>query len=261
MLRIQKESVFLLGLSLSLGACNVHAMTICIENQDSPPLSYVAPHPPGHAQILINEAAKNLNISIAMVFKPWKQCQLLVGNGTYDALFAAAYAGINVQLVEFPKISIGVPDRSKAIGTMKIYLIRRKGSNADYVGGSFVNLNAPVGINSGYQLSMVEVTKGGALFDNGTSVPEQQAQKLIFGRTDLVASDVAFIRLVNERYMDKLEVLPSILTEAVYYLAFASKYYKAHKNEVETYWNEIAKVSNSAPYKAKIETSDGIVKP
>ena len=107
----------------------------------------------------------------------------------------------------------------------------------------------------------MKVTKGGAWYDDGTSVPEKQAQKLIFGRTDLVASDVAFIRLVNERNIDKLEVLPSILTEAVYYLAFANKYYKAHKNEVETYWSEIAKVSNSAPYKAKIETSDSTVKP
>ena len=62
-----------------------------------------------------------------------------------------------------------------------------------------------------------------------------------------------FVKLVDEKYKDKLEPVPALLTEAFYYLAFSSKYYNAHKTDAETFWTEIAKVRASPAYKAKIK--------
>ena len=147
----------------------------------------------------------------------------------------------------------GVPDSAKAIGSTKTYLYRRIGTKADFVNGKFVNLATHVGISPGYQAVTEAVTKGGAQVEESAKTVEQQAQKLLSGRLDLVAADVAFVKLVDEKYKDKLEPVPALLTEAFYYLAFSSKYYNAHKTDAETFWTEIAKVRASPAYKAKIK--------
>jgi len=238
---------------LAAMAINAHAFSVCLEDELFVPLTNPDLTKPGHAQILMDMVAQSLGVKITYEIAPWKRCQASVGNGIYDAVLGAGYAGINVQIAVFPMLSEGKPDSAKAVGSVKTMLYRRKGSKADYVNGSFINLNAPVGITSGYQVNMVAVTKGGAQYYDGAKTVEQQVKMLLIDRVAMVAGEPAFTTLVNEKYRDKIESLPVPLSEAHYYLVFSNKYYDSQKDNVDTFWREIARVKNSAEYKRRIK--------
>lgn len=250
-----RSKLFTLAMLVMGSAASFHAnaFSVCTENEAFPPLTNAGRTPLGHSDILIEDAAKNLGVALNIKAAPWKRCQNEVENGDVDAILATSYAGKNIQISVFPMVSAGVPDSTKGIGSTKTYLYRRVGSKADFVNGKFVNLTSPVGILPGYQAVNEAVTKGGAQVDEGAKTVDQQAQKMINSRLDMVAADIAFVKLVDEKYKDQLEPIPSLLMEASYYLSFSSKYYNAHKADVEKFWTEMAKVKASPAYKAKIK--------
>jgi hypothetical protein len=234
-------------------ALDAGAFTICVEDEPFLPLLNGRFTPPGHAQILVEAVAKNLQILIRVQFAPWRRCTATIASGVVDAILAPSYAGKNIEIAVFPMLGPGQPDPSKAVGLTKTFLYRRKQTPPDFLNGRFVHLHTPVAIASGYQASADAVTKGGGGIDDGAKTVEQLAAKLLAGRVDLVAGDVAFAQLVNARYQDQLEALPTMLHESHYYLAFSTQYYRANQGEVEAFWIELAKVKNSAGYKASIK--------
>lgn len=239
-LRILLAIGLLSGVNSALLAAEA-SFRLCTESQPSLPLSNPDPAHPGAAQLLIAAAANTLQVNVVHITDTWHNCQHLLKAGTTDALNIASYAGINKAIAVFPMRGDSA-DPSKALGHIPTLLYRRAGSEVDFVNGSFVNLKTPVGILNSYQINSVDVGRAGGIVDDRSYSVHSLARRLLAGKLDLVAADASLAELVNSKYPGQIEALPAKLNNEPHYLVFTPDYYSKHRDLVESFWNELARL-------------------
>jgi ABC-type amino acid transport substrate-binding protein len=228
------------------------ALQVCVEQQPLLPLTNGGREPPGYAELLIKDTARNLGMSVEEVVAPWARCQKMVSSGFYDAVLNMTYARENRTMGVFPMTQPGTPDSSKALGRYISFVFRRIGSPADLVDGKIVYTKKPVGIQIGYQLHRDLVEGMGWSVIEITNSASQMAKMLAAGRVDLVVGDFAMQREVEANFKTVLEPLPAPLNESFVYLVFSKKYYDGHSEDAERFWSEMARVRNSQDYADEI---------
>ena len=215
------------------------AFTACIE--DIPWIPYTNPdfQNPGQMQILVNNVAKSLGISIQVVALPWKRCVESVRLGKIDAMIGGGDAPQNRVLAVFPMFG-KLADARRSLGTARTMVVRRAGSKVDWNGKSFVHLDKPVGVLMGLQVMKNAVLKFGGQLDDGAKTDDQNIRKLLQYRVDLLAGyDNDLRKLIHSRYEGQVDILPVPLIESHYYLAFSKQYYAKHTKRVGTFWDKI----------------------
>jgi len=245
-----------LGIVLVIAAMTASApaagFEMCVEEQPLIPLSNAGKEPQGHAEILVKEAARNLGIAVTEAVAPWVRCEKMVASGFYDAALNMTFAGQNPGIAIFPMTPAGPPDTDKSVGRYTSQLFRRIGSTADLIDGGFINTAKPVGIQAGYQLHRELIQKAGWTVLEIPNDANQMAEMLAGGRVDLLVGDYAVQRVVETKYKNQIEPLPSLFSDSVVYLVFSRKYYQANQDAVERLWTEIAHVRNSRSYQDEI---------
>ncbi len=234
--------------------------SLCTEDVPELPLSNPDPNHPGPAQQLIAMTARYTQITIRPISATWQTCQNLLKEGKVDALNIVGYAGININLGVFP-MKDGKLDTSKALGTIPTTLFRRVGTDVDFVKCRFVNLKTPVGVLNSYQVNSLNTGKEGGIVDDKSYTVQSLARRLAAGKLDLIAADASLVELVNKNYAGKLEPLAHLLANDHYFLVFSPIYYSANKKQVEAFWNELARVRQSAEYNALIKSNGSEPKP
>lgn len=247
-----KIAGLLLGWASIASAATPMQFTLCTSETPFLPLSSVDPARPGRSQILLAMVEQRLGVSISHVVTPWKRCQLLVEQGTYDAMNITGYAGINRSIAVFPMRG-GEADTSRSLGSVPSVLYRRVGSLADYQAGRIVNTDKPVAVLSARQVNMEAVARAGGTSEDGAKTVLALAQKLVAGHVDLAASaEPEFAELVATRFRGVLEALPTPLVESHYYVVFSKAYFANHSSEVERFWNEIAATKADPEYVRRV---------
>ncbi|MBC7531063.1 MAG: hypothetical protein H7318_05745 [Oligoflexus sp.] len=95
-------------------------------HDDRPWIPYTNPDPqlPGSMQVLINNAARELDLSIQVVVLPWRHCLESVRSGKIDAMIGGGDVPFIRELAEFPKLGAAT-DPSRSLGTARIMLVKR----------------------------------------------------------------------------------------------------------------------------------------
>lgn len=241
----------ILALLFATSTCSLdlHAATrqlrTCVDER--PWLPYTSPDPmnPGNMQIALKEVGEKLGIEIINKALPWKRCRSFVKSGMVDAMIGGAYVDSNREFSDFPMLDQFVNNK-QALGFASVVLIRRLGSKADFDGKSLTNVTNPIGVAAGTQVMLDEARKFGQI-DDGAKTDEQNIQKLLKNRIDLMAAYEYDIKaLIEKKYQGKLEILEKPLVSTYYYLAFSKKFTKANREIAEAVWGEIgARKANS----------------
>lgn len=222
--------------------------SLCTPDVLALPLTSPDPANPGSAQILINNAAAKLGITVQDIIAPWHRCAVMLEHGKYDAASLMAYVGNNQTIAVFP-LANGKPDTSKALGYDKTFILRRVNTPANFVDGKFVNNTKPVAVMAGRVGPRLTVQRAGATVDEGAKDAPALLNKLISGEVDLVlaAAPPAAIERATSQYHGLLEVLPTSLETNYYYLVFSKPFYAAHRELAERFWEELGQANASSP--------------
>lgn len=231
--------------SVSRSAAFISSFSACID--DRPWIPYTNPDPkhPGDMQILINNTAQELRLTIDVVVLPWRRCLESVRSGKIDAMIGGGDVPFNRELAEFPKNGMAI-DTSRSLGTARVMLVKRNGSPSGWDGSHFVNVAKPIGVAMGTQVMINAVSHAGAYADEGAKTDDQNMRKLLQHRVDLMAGyEFDLKELINKNYLGQVTVLPIPLIETHYYLAFSKPFYAKNSEFVETFWNRLSNLRDS----------------
>ncbi len=227
-------------------------LRVCLDDRPWKPYTNPAPGKPGSMQLLVSMAATDLGMTVDVVALPWKRCQELVRAGRLDALMGAGFVPLNRELAEFPLQGEGA-DARRSLGAARVVLVRRIGGRVDWDGKKQIDCTKPVGVPFGTQIIIDEVQKRGCFVDTGGKTDDQNIQKLLQMRVDLVAGYENDIReLVDSKYKGLVTVLPIPLFETHYYLAFSKQFYAGNQRLVDAFWTKIAEIKISAEYVRRV---------
>lgn len=212
----------------------------CIDSRSWLPYTNPDLKNPGLMQVAVHEAGKKLGIKIVEKALPWETCQASVKAGSIDAMIGAAYVDFNREFADFPQ-TLGRVDSRRSLGSARILFVRKKGSKASFDGKVLGGVTKPIGVAAGTQVMILEAKKFGKV-DDGAKTDEENIQKLLDGRIDVMAGYAFDLKvLIDSKYEDKVEILPVPLVETFYYLAFSKKFTVANKEFAEKIWDEIGK--------------------
>lgn len=228
------------------------SIRLCVD--DRPWLPYTTPEHgvSGSMPLLIGMAAQEMGLRVDYEVLPWMRCQGNVRSGRLDALVGAGFVPLNRILAEFPMRGEAVDNR-RSLGSARVILARRMAGGESKAGRAALCAK-PVGVPLGTQIILDELHKRGCQVDTGAKTDEQNIQKLLLRRVDLIAGYENDIQsLVDARYKTKVEILPEPLFEAHYYLAFSKQYYAANQAQVEALWSRIAQIKVSEAYLQQLQ--------
>lgn len=200
---------------------------------------------------LLDLVAREAKQSFAYVARPWKRCLAELKNNTVDGAIGASWKADRVEFGVYPGDT--KVDPGKSLYSEKYIVLRRKGSAVGWDGKAFTQLNGPVGIQLGY--SAADNLKAlNVAVDDGARGARELFGKLAAGHINLavsLAGEAQATLADNDKFRDKLEILPIPLVEKPYYLMLSKGVVSARPELAETIWSGIAKARKNPGYLAK----------
>ncbi|MFC4160790.1 substrate-binding periplasmic protein [Chitinimonas lacunae] len=237
-----QQVLILVALAVSTASCE-----LSLAFNDEPLLPYLAgsgpeilPQQPGIAVEMVQRVAADLGCTIRYYRMPNRRVLAETQSGRYDGAFMYSYNAERAVHLAYPEID-GHPDPSRRMTSLSYYAYRRQGSEVNWDGKRFSQLNGSVGVNLGWSV-------GNDLRNLGIPIEEalstkQNFDKLRAGRigayaTQDLAGDSA---LRNLGYKD-IERLPLPISTKDYYLVFNRDFYHRNRPIVERFWKRLGAV-------------------
>lgn len=208
---------------------------------------------PGLALLLMRRVEQRLGLRFVVTPKPWKRCLLELNAGVVDAAFKASYSPERAAEGAVYPMQGDKPDVDKRLLIDSYSLFRLKGSKVEW-DGQQLRADGVLGAQSGF--SVVAQLKGmGAQVDDGNRWALATLQKLAAGRIVAAAlqTQEGETQLeLNPELGARIERIGPVLVEKPYYLVFSRAWYGGHETQARAIWATIAKVRESAEYKAQV---------
>lgn len=252
-LKFVANFLLIVGLASSLKSYSaVSSFSACIDERPWIPYTYPKVETPGSMQIMIVNASRAVNLSVDVRALPWKRCLESVKAGKIDAIIGASDVPLIRQFAEFPKVpGTEFPDETRSLGTARIMLVKRVGSDIEWNGRSLSHLKKPVGVAMGTLIMQSTVQKLGGNPDDGAVTDDQNMKKLLQHRVDLMAGYENDLEvLIRKGYAGQVAILPTPLIESHYFLAFSKHFYSNNRILTESIWSRLAELRNSAILKS-----------
>lgn len=251
-LRRLKLLVMSAVLALTGAAASADPVRVCVGVQPYPPFMF--PNKDGTVQVLINMAAEQSGIKIKYEPMPIAKCVEELRQGNVQASAAMGFTPLNASVAAFPMKKTEA-DTARSVGTARSLVYRLSGSKVGWDGSHFSEIKHPLLFASG---SSVFAEKAKALkipYDDLTATFAKNLLKLQAGQGDAVIGfeHEGKLRLEEPGNVGKFEALPAPFTEAYYYMAFSKQYYEKNEAQVESLWNAVGKLKNSAAYQNAVK--------
>jgi polar amino acid transport system substrate-binding protein len=229
---------------LCVAATARETITLCYENVDVMP--WRTANGKGLNFELLNLVASQTDIHFDYRSAPWKRCLALLKSNEVAGVFAASFLADRLEWAEYPGGT--VPDTAKRLHIDHFVMLRKKGTQADWDGKAFHNINGAIGFQLGYSIGDFLRAKGMQV-DEGTQSPYTLVHKLLAGRLAAVAmgnSDAT--RVMGGPLAAELEAVPTPLLEKPYYLIFSHALVGANPQLAARIWKAIEEVRNGPAY-------------
>lgn len=245
----------LVSLLLFPVSCFGNKVTFCYEDINYPPYVYdfdgAETDPQGLLINIIRSAAKNANLPIQFIRRPWLRCQKMVKENQAQALFAMIKTPERTSLYAFPT------DKYQTLMTVEYGLfIKRNGildnkNTLSELAGvdnrlNFVNykkhqefgLSAPKGYVAYDILSVNKVLSNfDYILDDGLiAVAENRLDGYV------VSKQIGLNKIMKYDLSNSIIWSQIILDTSDWYIPFNHEYYKRHKDKIEKFWFEIGNV-------------------
>lgn len=220
------------------------ALRLCIEPSGVEPyIVDAAAAQPGLLLELVERAAKQAGVDLAIHSQPWKRCILEVQNGSSDGLLVALWREERDAWGRFPgrDPARGTPvDPGMRVWRADYRVFVHRQSALQWDGMRFSGVSAGVGAPLGYVISQYLRSLGVLASE---SMPADKAMNLVAaGRLDgyVLEREVGQALVERLRLHGQLEMLPTPLMEVEWYLPLSHQFYQRYPQLAERFWLAIS---------------------
>lgn len=193
---------------------------------------------PGVAIETLRLIEKELKIPMVFVRLPYKRCLYDMENGKVDAVMTGSYKAKREKHGVYPKKD-GKPDPDKRVYNSAYYLYVLKGSQIQWDGSNFKNLNSPVGAELGF--SIIDDLKKWGVKVRTVHSAEANFTLLINKRLDSVVAHETTGQRYTHKYKNIKQLEPP-LTAKPYYLLLSHQFYKAYPDISHEIWDTMSRL-------------------
>lgn len=246
---MKKHLLFLL-LMLCLSPVQAsEPMRLCQDDVDVYPWHMASGQ--GLSNIMLKQVAERLRVSIETESMPWKRCLAMVQKGQIDGAIAASFTPERMTIGAYPLNAQQKPDRNRRMSdeTYALFVLNGNPEGINWDGKTLAKTAKPVAAQLGY--SAVELLRKMAIdVDDSDKKPELLLRKLQMHNVSAAVLNTreATRLLKNPAFSGKITRLEPPLLSREAYLLFSHQFEQEHPNLVERFWDEIAKVRESASY-------------
>lgn len=198
---------------------------------------------------LLREVGNRTGVTFTFEGLPWKRCLSELKANKMDGAFSASFSADRLEIGAYP--GGRTLDVGQRMHIDRYVLLRRKGSNVQWDGKAFHNLDGPVGAQLGY--SIAGHLRGlGVTVDEAAQRGRELALKLMAGRLAAAAiggSEAALLMSSEPKVAAQLEVLPVPLTEKPYFLVLSHDFVAKKPELAQAIWKAVEQVRNSSEYR------------
>ncbi len=236
------------ALTLYILSFSAHALTLCHDDGEQYP--WIIKNGKGLNIIQLEMVAAGTGEKLELIGMPWKRCLDGVEKGGIAGAFAASYTDDRAKYAVYP-MAEGKLDRTRRLHTDGYTLLRLKGSSVGWDGNKFSNLTGPIGTQAAYSIAS-DLVRWGATVDSNSDTPETLLRRFGAGQLQAIAllTGEAQFALRKPYLAGKVEIISPPLSEKSYFLIFGRDYYDKNRKIADDLWSMIAKVRESAEYKA-----------
>ncbi|MBC3933831.1 hypothetical protein H8K47_00530 [Undibacterium sp. CY7W] len=188
-------------------------------------------------------AQEKLNLRIQLDPLPWKRCLRDVSMGLRAGAVDGSYSEERAVYAYYPGTPQGKLDVNRRLryGTYALYRVR--GTDVDWDGKQFSNLNGPVVAQLGYSV-IRDLSNLGVATDETPGTVDVVMRKLLAGRAQVAAvfSEEGDRLLKGPPYAGKIERMPIPLIEKPYFLLVNKAVYHTHPERIEQLWTTLAQL-------------------
>ncbi len=200
--------------------------------------------PPGISLAIINQAAKELGVSITYRRLPNPRIHRYLKKGVIDGAFVFSFKKSRMENGQFP-MKNGKLDNDRNMVTVSYYLYKKKGSLVDWDGQKVYNLQGgSLGANSGFSIVGDLRNKGVKVTEAKTT--EQNLMKLKLGRIEGYAAQAITTdhHVMSGKYGEIVKV-PNPLATKNYYIMFSYQFMEKHSDIAEQLWQKSSEICDS----------------
>lgn len=214
-------------------------LRICIADTEVP--FFTAPNHEGLAQRALRQAARMQGREVAFVVRPWRRCFAEASEGSLHGILPVVYSDSTRQVLRFPEVD-GRPDESLQLDSVRILVMRLRGSTVDWDGQHFSGLQRPVLYLRGMKILDDYFAHSGLQADSSVRNVRSLGLMLLRNRSS-VAVDLEWRvkRLMqDEPFHSSIEVLPKPLLIVPSYLGISPALQAEQPDFVAQLWRDIA---------------------
>lgn len=236
------------GVPVSAQGQGPEPLQICIADGEVPP--FTAPDREGPAQQALRQAARLQGREVVFVVRPWRRCFAETAEGTLHGMLPVAASDGTRQLLRFPEVD-GRPDTRLRLDSIRVVVMRSRGSSADWDGKAFSGLQGPVLYLAGLKALDDYFAQATVPVDSSARDSESLGLMLLRARSNVAVDLEARVQrlLRDERFGGSLEVLPQPLLDLPVYLGISPALQAAQPDFVARLWRDMAQA-----YRAGTET-------
>lgn len=219
----------------------------------------VHPHPPhlmpdggGNVGRLVAQAAREAGLQLEFYAAPLARCRAEIRINLVHGFPMAPYMPEVLPFVQYP-MRDGVPDAARATMRTRVMLYRRSGSPATWNGRRVAGLQGKV-LVAADGIAMIDALRaaGAPIDQSGRSLAINLA-KIMAGRAGVAAGfeQEGAGLLALPAFAGKIETLPLPLFEQSYFLVVSKTYYAQNGAAVETMWDAVGRLNQSAKTQKK----------
>lgn len=202
---------------------------------------------------LLKRVQAKVDVTFEYELLPWKRCLAKLKTNTVDGAFSVSFSDERRQYGIFP--GDGAADTAKRLHSSRYFLVRQKGSAANWDGKQFSNIDGKIAFQLGYSVAEL-LTALKMPVDESNDTPYNMGRKVLAGRVAAAAmfdSDVDV--LMKGPLAPQLEVVATPLVEKPYYLILSSALVKARPELAERIWKSVEDVRNGREYKKLVQAA------